>query len=167
MSVDRQDFRSGKHVIHNLNAHIVLVAKYRKKIMPETVHAVIKETIQDTCDRFDIELIEFNTDTDHAHVLIHYPPKYSISEIVRALKTNSSRKVRIVCADEIRDNLCGKQFWSPSYFVSSTGGAPLEKVKDYVESQKQPPKPRRNPNLIHYGRLHSSPPSRKGSPGGI
>ncbi len=73
--------------------------------MPETVRGTFKETIQDTCDRFGIELIEFNTDTDHAHVLINYPPKYSISEFVRTLKTNSSRKVRIVCADEIRDKL--------------------------------------------------------------
>ena len=167
MTLNRQDFRSGKHVIHNLNVHIVLVAKYRKKVMPETVRGTFKETIQDTCDRFGIELIEFNADTDHAHALINYPPKYSISEIVRALKTNSSREVRIVCADEIRDNLCGKQFWSPSYFVSSTGGASLEKVKEHVESQKQPPKPRGNPNLIRYGCLHSSPASRKGSPGGI
>lgn len=86
MTAARQDFRSWKHVVHNVSAHIVLITKYRKKIMPETVHAVLKETIQDTCDRFGIEFIEFNADTDHALALIHYPPKYSISEIVHAFK---------------------------------------------------------------------------------
>ena len=165
MGLDRENFRSGKHVVHNLTAHIVLIAKYRKKVMSCAVHDVIEKAIRDTCGRLGIELLEFNTNTDHAHVLISYPPKYSISEIVRAFKTNSSRKVRIECADEIRDKLWGNHFWSPSYFVSSTGGASLDVVKQYVENQKQPPKTRGNPNLIKYGQLHSSPPSRKGFPG--
>ena len=165
MTPKRENFRSGKHVVHNLNAHVVLVAKYRKEVMTKPVHDVIEKALYDTCERLGIELIEFNTDTDHAHVLISYPPKYSISEIVRAFKTNSSRKVRIECADEICDKLWGNHFWSPSYFVSSTGGASLDTVKKYVEDQKQPPKTRGNPNLIRYGRLHSSPPLRKGFPG--
>lgn len=132
MGLDRENFRSGKHVVHTLTAHIVLVAKYLKKVMSCAVRDVIEKAIRDTCGRLGIELLEFNTDTDHAHVLISYPPKYSISEIVRAFKTNSSRKVRIECADEIREQL---------------------------------PKTRGNPNLIKYGQLHSSPPSRKGFPG--
>ena len=142
--------------MHNLNAHIVLVAKYRKKVMSRAVHDVIEQTIRDTCSRLGIELLEFNTDTDHAHVLVNYPPKYSISEIVRTFKTNSSRKVRIECADEIRNKLWGNHFRSPSYFVSSTGGASLDVVKQYVENQKQPPKTRGNPNLIKHGQHHSS-----------
>ena len=133
--------------------------------MTKPIHDAIEKSLQNTYVRSGIYLIEFNTDTEHAHVLISYPPKYSISEIVRAFKINSSRKVRIECADEIRDKLWGNHFWSPSYFVSSTGGSSLDVVKQYVENQKQPPKPAGNPNLIWYGQLHSSPPPRKGSPG--
>lgn len=62
---------------------------------------IIKESITDTCNSSNITLIDFNTDDDHAHILINYPPKYSISDIVRAIKTNSSRNVRKYCDEEI------------------------------------------------------------------
>lgn len=103
--------------------------------MTGTVPKTIEESIKDTWDRFNITLIEFNTDDDHDHVLINYPPKYSLSEIVRALKTNSSRNVRKYCAEEIQDKLYGNHFWSPSYFVASAGGVTLDKLKKYVENQ--------------------------------
>jgi len=82
---------------------------------------------------FEIE--EFNGEPDHVHVLIEYPPKLSISQMVNALKGVSSRRYGQAGHPKPygRDAL-----WSPSYFASSVGPAPLEVLKRYIQNQEKP-----------------------------
>ncbi len=83
----------------------------------------------------NFKVLELNGETDHIHVLIEYPPKLSISSMVNALKGVSSR--RYGQAGFVKPY--GKDaLWSPSYFVSSVGGAPLEILKSYIKNQEQP-----------------------------
>ena len=83
----------------------------------------------------NFQVLEFNGEADHIHVLIEYPPKLSISQIVNAVKGVSSRRygqggfVKPYGKDAL---------WSPSYFVSSVGGAPLETLKSYIKDQEKP-----------------------------
>ena len=65
------------------------------------------------------------------HLLIEYPPKYSISKLVNHLKGVSSRYLR----KEFNLTPHQEPLWSPSYFAVSCGGAPIEKIKDYIENQ--------------------------------
>lgn len=78
-------------------------------------------------------MTEFNGEADHVHLLIRYPPKYSISKIVNALKGASSRVYRA------KYPATGQHLWSPSYFASSVGGAPIETLKRYIQDQRKPP----------------------------
>ena len=83
----------------------------------------------------NFQILEFNGDKDHIHVLIEYPPKLAISAIVNSLKGVSSRKY----GQAGFPKPYGKQaLWSPSYFVSSVGGAPLEILKSYIKKQEKP-----------------------------
>jgi len=75
---------------------------------------------------------EFNGEANHVHLLIRYPPKYSISKMVNALKGASSRLYRT------KYSMTDRHLWSPSYFASSVGGAPLEILKSYIQEQKKP-----------------------------
>lgn len=86
---------------------------------------------------FDAVLIEFNGEDDHVHLLINYPPKVAISNLVNSLKGLSSRHLR-KDFPEIKNKLWGDSLWSPSYFASSCGGAPLEIIKQYIEQQQSP-----------------------------
>lgn len=142
------DFRRGRHVVYDLRAHIVLTPKYRKKVFTKSVSAVVKRSIEHDCDRHGVVLEEFNTDLDHAHLIISYPPKISLSTFVGLMKGHSAKAVRDKCAEEINDKLCGDHFWSPSYFIASTGGDPLEKVKAYIEDQGKPPRGQGNPQWV-------------------
>lgn len=137
------DYRTGRHVVYNLNAHIVLVTKYRKGCITDRVRELLIETTQEVCDRFEVELKEADGETDHLHLLISYPPKVAISTLIGSIKTNSSKRVRQERWPEIRKALWGQHFWSPSYFVTSCGGAPLERVAEYVRNQREPNKPGR------------------------
>ena len=90
------------------------------------------------CGRFGATLDAFETDRDHAHLLVSYPPKVALSHLVMSLKTISSMRVRAHHWPEITKALWGDHFWLPSYCVVSCGGAPLEIVKSYVENQQSP-----------------------------
>jgi putative transposase len=88
------------------------------------------------CKDFEAELVEFDGEDDHVHLMVSYPPKVAISKLVNSLKGVSSRLLR-------RDfpALASKYWkgilWSPSYFAASCGGAPLSIIKQYIQ-QKTP-----------------------------
>ncbi|GGV04905.1 hypothetical protein GCM10010502_69660 [Kitasatospora aureofaciens] len=69
---------------------------------------------------------------------MHYPPKIALSRLVGSLKGVSARRLRQEFPTHIRKYLWGAQFWSPSYFAASCGGAPLSIIKEYIENQKRP-----------------------------
>ena len=139
------DWRNGRHVVYRLHAHIVLTPKYRKKVMTDRVAAELEAAFVEVCTRFEATLDAFETDMDHAHLLVTYPPKVALSRLVGALKTISSHRVRQHAWPEVRRALWGEHFWSPSYAVISCGGAPLDAVKAYIENQQSPNRPAHRP----------------------
>ena len=140
-----EEFRTGRHVVYKLHAHIVLVPKYRRKVMSQRVTACLREAFDEVCVRYDATLDAFETDSDHAHLLVTYHPKVSRSHLVMSLKTISSAQVRMKRWPEVVRALWGEHFWSPSYCVVSAGGAPLEIIKTYIENQRTPNRPGRPP----------------------
>lgn len=88
----------------------------------------------------DAELLEFNGEDNHVHLLVTCPPKLAVSNLVQKLKGKSAYFLRKEYWEQIKDKLWGSHFWSPSYCVVSCGGAPLETVKKYIEEQRRPPK---------------------------
>lgn len=127
--------KTSYHCVFSLNYHVVVVVKRRKKLLTEQGLSIVEQSFRDRCVAAKGELLEFGGEADHVHALISLPPSVPVSVLINAVKTNSSRKVRT--ADE-RAREAGPAFWSPSYFVASCGGAPLEKIKDYVRSQERP-----------------------------
>jgi putative transposase len=132
------DYRNGRHVVYKLHAHIILVTKYRKKVMTERVTADLRASFFEVAGRYGVEIEAFESDNDHAHLLVSYPPKVQLSTLVMSLKTISSMRVRAHKWPEVTKALWGDHFWSPSYCVVSCGGAPLDVIKAYVESQQAP-----------------------------
>ena len=132
------EWRNGRHVVYRLHAHIVLVPKYRRKVMTPRVTAELSAALSEVCKHFGATLDAFETDQDHARLLVSYPPKVALSRLVMSLKTNSSRRIRSQGWPEVARALWGEHFWSPSYAVVSCGGAPLDIVKAYIAGQQSP-----------------------------
>lgn len=130
--------RHGRHCVFALHAHLVFVTKYRKFCFSGRVLDVIKSSIEEVCEKFKAELVEFEGEGDHVHVLVNYPPTVEISKLVNSLKGVSSRRVREKNFPEVTEKLWGGALWSPSYFASSCGGASLETIKEYIENQERP-----------------------------
>ncbi len=104
------------------------------------------QIMAEVCDKFGATLTEFTGETDHVHLLIHYPPTVQLSTLVNSLKGVSARYLRQEFPDHIQKYLWGNHFWSPSYFAASAGGAPLAIVAEYITNQQRPePTPESDP----------------------
>lgn len=130
-------FRRGRHVVFRLHAHLVFVPKYRRRVITHRVFALLDEAWRGVCVDFDAELLEANFEADHVHLLIEYPPKVALARLVNSLKGVSARRLRARALPELEYKLLGPHFWSPSYCAVSCGGAPLDVVKKYIQSQRR------------------------------
>ena len=130
-----QDFRRERHSVSRLTVHLVCVTKYRRKVFDAGALEWLQGHFAKVCETMGCALLACDGEADHLHAIIEYPPKVSISVLVNALKGTSSRLLRKERPDIARRYFDGV-LWSPSYFAASTGGAPLDVVRQYVEQQR-------------------------------
>lgn len=132
------ELRTGRHCIFLLHVHLVFVTKYRRKVFTKEIIEEMREIFKKVCCDFEADLVEFDGERDHVHLLVTYPPKVAVARLVNSLKGVSSRLIRQKKHSSIEHALWGGSLWSPSYFAGSCGGAPLSIVKQYIESQETP-----------------------------
>ncbi|MBA3011364.1 MAG: IS200/IS605 family transposase [Proteobacteria bacterium] len=130
------EIRTGRHCIFKMHVHLVFVPKYRKNVFDQDALQALEQIFTHVLGQFEAELTEFNGESDHVHLLVNYPPKTTVSKMVNSLKGVSSRKLRQQIPD-LRKIYWKGVLWSPSYFASSCGGAPLDVIKQYIEDQQK------------------------------
>ncbi|NJM74760.1 MAG: IS200/IS605 family transposase [Acaryochloridaceae cyanobacterium RU_4_10] len=130
--------KRGFRNVYDLNIHLVLVTKYRKKVISKAMLNRLSEIFESTCHKWRCELVEFNGEPDHVHLLINFPPDVEVSKLVNNLKTVSSRLIRKDFSQELAQVYSKPVFWSGAYFVASCGGVTVEQLKTYVEQQHSP-----------------------------
>jgi putative transposase len=121
--------------VYRLSIHLVLVTKYRYKVISTPVLNRLKEIFAATCQKWECELTEFNGESDHVHMLIDINPKVQISAFSNNLKTVSSRLIRKEFPEHCAKFYRKPVFWKIGYCVVSTGGASLDVVKQYIQNQ--------------------------------
>ncbi len=130
--------KKGRHSTYLLQAHLIFVTKFRKKVFTNEYLNYIEDIFRDTLIENECNLIEFNGESDHVHLLIEFNPKVSISKLVNNLKGRSSRLLRRD-RPEVKKILWGKaKLWSPSYFAGSVGSITLEVLEKYIKDQDRP-----------------------------
>lgn len=132
------DIRHGRHCVFVIHAHLVFVAKYRRKIFDKQAVERLREIFAKVCTDFEATLVEMDGERDHVHVLVNYPPKVALSSLVNSLKGVSSRMLRTERPDIAKRYYWKGVLWSPSYFAASCGGAPISIIRQYIEQQKTP-----------------------------
>lgn len=124
--------KSSNNAVFEIHYHLVLVTKYRRKLIDEAVKQRLLEIFTNLCERWGCDLQEFNSDQDHVHLLLDGRPEVRPSILINNLKTVSSRYIQKEFPWLTQRN---RAFWSPSYCLVSCGGAPLEIIKAYIENQ--------------------------------
>ncbi len=115
-----REWQSQAHVKYCCRYHVVFVPKYRKKSIYGTLRKDIGGIFNDLCRQSGVELIEGHAMSDHVHMLLMIPPKYSVAHTVGFLKGKSA--IRIF-RDYMRAkrNFTGRHFWARGYCVSTVG----------------------------------------------
>ena len=126
--------RSNNHSVFAIHFHLILVVKYRKKVITDAISERLKNIFCYIEDDYNIALEEWNHDVDHVHILFRSHPNTNISKFINAYKSASSRLIKKEYPS-IRNKLYKEAFWSQSFCLISTGGANIETIKKYIESQ--------------------------------
>lgn len=125
------------HSVFSLCYHLIIVVKYRKNVfINEEIIADLKKFCLKIAKDFDVNIIEQECGLDHIHILFRAKPTLNISKFINSLKGCSSRKIRVKYKDLLQSKLWGNNFWSPSYFLSTSGNVTIDILKDYVETQR-------------------------------
>lgn len=124
------------HSVFLLHYHLILVVKYRRQVFTDEISERAKEIFSYIAPSYKIELVEWNHDKDHVHILFKGQPKTEMSKFINAYKSASSRLLKKEFPI-IRQKLWKEMFWSQSFCLLSSGGAPIEVIKEYIENQGQ------------------------------
>lgn len=124
----------GNHSVYCLQFHYVACVKYRRKVLTDEIPDRLKIINHSVAKAFGIAIIEQETAIDHIHILFSSKPQIQLSKFVNSLKSVSARLL-FREYPELRNHLRNGHFWSPSYFLASTGQVTLEDLKRYVENQ--------------------------------
>ena len=121
-----------------MHVHLVFVTKYRRHVFDADAIQRLRLHFASVCKDFEAQLVEMDGEDDHVHLLVNYPPKVAVSNLVNSLKGVSSRLLRKERPD-IADRYWRNMLWSPSYFASSCGGAPIVCARrTHVDSCRRP-----------------------------
>lgn len=129
------DNNSLSHTKWNCKYHIVFAPKYRRQIIYGRLKQDIGSILRDLCNRKGINIIEAECCSDHIHMLVEIPPKYSISQIMGYLKGKSSLMIFDRHAN-LKYKYGNRHFWCRGYYVD-TAGKNAKKIQDYIKNQIQ------------------------------
>ena len=125
---------SNAHSVFLLYYHLIMVVKYRRKVIDDSVSARAREIFEYIAPNYGITLEEWNHDIDHVHVMFRAQPKSELSKFINAYKSASSRLLKKEYT-EIWAKLWEEAFWSRSFCLLTAGGAPIETIRSYIERQ--------------------------------
>ena len=126
-------YKSNNNVVYSCKYHVIWCPKFRRPVLINEVEEELKSIIKEVSKECDSEIINLEVMPDHVHLLVEVDPQFGIHKLIKAIKGRSSRIIRSKYK-WIKSRL--PTLWSNSYFVSTVGGAPLEVIKQYVETQK-------------------------------
>ena len=127
---------SGRGYVYSIQYHVVWCVKYRHEVLvgdvERSLHTILYKIAED--NRFQI--IEYNANKDHIHLLLDCKPQHYIPDIMKAMKGVSARLLMKEFGNELKSKLWGGHLWNPSYFIATVSENTEEQIKTYIRSQK-------------------------------
>jgi putative transposase len=127
------DWQSLSHVRWECKYHVVIIPKYRKRMLYGKVKKHVGEVIREVCRQRGIELLEGHLMPDHIHMCVSIPPKHSVAFAIGFIKGKSAVRIHRQILGNKR--VTGLHFWSRGYCVS-TVGLNEETIRKYIREQE-------------------------------
>ncbi|MBK5503039.1 MULTISPECIES: IS200/IS605 family transposase [Bacillus] len=125
---------SNNHSVFLLYYHLVLVVKYRRNVFDDDMSDYAKDMFIRLSENYNITLVEWHYDVDHVHILFKAHPNTKMTKFINAYKSASSRLIKRDFP-QVKKKLWKEMFWSRSFCLLTTGGSPIDVVKEYIENQ--------------------------------
>lgn len=125
---------NNNHSVFAMYYHLILVVKYRRPVFDDVISEYAKSVFERLAPDYNITLLEWNHDQDHVHIMFKAQPNSELSKFINAYKSASSRLIKRDFPT-IRKKLWKEYFWSQSFCLLTTGGAPIEVIRKYIETQ--------------------------------
>jgi putative transposase len=126
-------FRSNSNIVYSCKYHVVWCPKYRRKVLTGDMAERLRVILHEVCSEHQAPILELEVMPDHVHLLVECDPQFGIHRLVKLCKGRSSYLLRTEFP-QLKRRL--PSLWTNSYFVSTVGGAPLARIKTYIENQK-------------------------------
>jgi putative transposase len=121
------------HAVYDTRYHLVWAPKYRKWILKEKLRDTVKELFEEILKARDCEVEAMEIAKDHVHIFTSIPPRYSVGQMVRVLKSVSAKEI-FLRYPEVKRELWGGEFWEDGYFVRTVGDkVTSETIKKYIK----------------------------------
>jgi putative transposase len=133
-----ENIRRGSHSVHQLHVHFVWSTKYRYSVLQGEVQLRCRDLIRQICDSMDVQILKGVVSKDHTHHHISYPPKVSVSDLVKRLKGRSAG-LMLDEFSELKRRYWGQHLWGIGYGAWSTGNITDEMVQEYLNHHKEGP----------------------------
>jgi putative transposase len=128
--------KRASHAVYDTRYHIVWAPKYRKWVLRGDVRDFVEQCFKEIAMSHDFEIEELEIVEDHVHVFLGFPPKYSISDVVKSLKGSSARAI-FKRYPEVKVELWGGEFWEDGYFARTVGDKVTKDIiKKYIKYHK-------------------------------
>ena len=128
------DLDTNNHSVFLLYYHLILVTKYRRQVIDDEISEFAKDTFIRIAESYHITLVEWNHDKDHVHIVFKAQPKTELTKFINAYKSASSRLIKRDFP-RVKQFLWKEMFWSKSFCLLTTGGAPIDLIKKYIQNQ--------------------------------
>ena len=129
--------RHGGHTLTRLTAHLVWVTKYRYPVLQGDIKVRCKDLLVQICDAEGVRILKGVASKEHVHMHIEYPPRTSLSDLVKRLKGRSSRRLQEEYP-ALSKRYWGRHFWAIGYGAWSTGNVSDGVVQEYLEHHRHP-----------------------------
>ena len=130
-----KDWQSQAHVKWECKYHVVIIPKYRRKVLYGQIRRRVGEILRELCQHRGLELLEGKAMPDHVHMLLSVPPKYGIAHTIGYLKGKSAIRIHRDVL-RTRGTLFGRSFWSRGYCVSTVGWDE-QGIRKYIREQEK------------------------------
>ena len=134
MRIKYMKLDNNNHSVFAMYYHLILVVKYRRKVFDDTISDYARSIFEKIVPSYNITLLEWNHDMDHVHIVFKAQPNSELSKFINAYKSASSILIKRDYP-EVRNKLWKEYFWSQSFCLLTTGGAPIEVIRKYIETQ--------------------------------
>ena len=127
------EWQSQSHVKWECKYHVVIVPKYRKKLLFGKLRNQVGPILKELCRQKGVEVIEGHVMPDHVHMCLSIPPKYAVAFVVGFLKGKGAVRIHRQMQEK---RVYGMHFWSVGYCVS-TVGLDEARVREYIRQQEK------------------------------